>query len=390
MEADLKQASDEDIALLRRFLHQHPEVSGEEHATARQVTAWLQTCNPQQLLTQIGHPDGVQTGVLAVFDSGIAGPTVLFRCELDALPIQEINTFDYTSVTQGVSHKCGHDGHMSILLSLARSFAQQPPAAGKALLLFQPAEEDGRGAASVIRDERFKALHPDFVFAVHNLPGYPRHAVVLKENAFTSAVTSCIIRLHGTTSHAAEPELGKNPAMLIAAILQRMDGLSNNQPEREDFKLITPVHVTMGEKAYGISAGYGEIHLTLRTWTSRHLENLSDDIRIGIEELSAEAGIPCSFEWTHTFQANENNEEAMQYVRQAAAITGSHVMTRDYPFKWGEDFGLFTQLYKGAMFGIGSGEDCPALHNPDYDFPDEIAVPVAHLFRTIFDEIVKD
>ncbi|MBV6655046.1 MAG: M20/M25/M40 family metallo-hydrolase, partial [Mameliella sp.] len=137
----------DEIDQLRQYLHQHPEPSGEEHNTAAFVCKTLQKLAPSQLIAGIGG-----TGVIAIFDSGQAGASVLFRTELDALPIQEINTFAHKSVNEGVSHKCGHDGHMAVMLGFAKTIAENPLEKGRAILLFQPAEETGAGAELMLRD----------------------------------------------------------------------------------------------------------------------------------------------------------------------------------------------------------------------------------------------
>src|SRR5690606_3950338 len=116
-------------------------------------------------------------GMLIIYDSGEPGPVTVFRCELDALPIQEINTFSHRSATEGVSHKCGHDGHMAIVTGLGKLLETNPPQKGKVILLYQPAEETGAGAAAVLNDERFLSLKPDFMYALHNLPQLEKHTV---------------------------------------------------------------------------------------------------------------------------------------------------------------------------------------------------------------------
>jgi metal-dependent amidase/aminoacylase/carboxypeptidase family protein len=240
-----------------------------------------------------------------------------------------------------------------------------------------------------LNDPKFEAIQPDYVFAFHNLPGYPLHQVVVRKGSFTAAVISIIIKIHGKTAHAAEPEHGANPALAIAAILKNTNALSNNQPEREDFTVITPIHVDMGKIYYGISAGYGEVRLTLRTWTAEQLNLLTEKILQIIQSFTKAHQLQTEIEWTHHFAANQNNTKAVDTIFQAAIDNQISVITRPYPFKWGEDFGLFTQHYKGAMFGIGAGENTPALHNPDYDFPDAIIPTGVNLFYKIASKILR-
>jgi len=374
----------QELENVRKELHRHPEVSGNEKETAKRVLAFLEKNSPDSVVKGIGG-----YGMVATFDSGKEGPTLLFRSELDALPIQEINDFDYKSSYSGVSHKCGHDGHMCSLLGLAVSLHQNPPQKGKVHLLFQPAEEDGEGAKAMLADPVFDQFQPDYVFAYHNLPGYKLGEVVYRQGSFTAAVKSVTFKFHGKTAHAAEPEHGKNPALAIAHILQGCEKATNNEPARADFKLITPIHIEMGEIAYGISAGYGELRLTIRTWTQEFMHELTEEVMRLAKEASDQYGMLISDEWSHEFSANQNNDSAVLQVVQAAEALNIQLKQRDYPFKFGEDFGLFTQQFRGAMFGIGSGEDCPALHNPDYDFPDSIIQNASSMFYQICQQLLK-
>ena len=376
--------STSELIKIRRHLHAHPELSGEEYQTANKIADYISRYSPTSIIQHVGG-----TGVLAIFDSGKKGPTILFRSELDALPIHEVNDFEYRSTIDNISHKCGHDGHSAILVGLAKQLSEKPFKSGKVVLLFQPAEENGQGAKAVLADPKFAGIQPDYVFAFHNLPGYPTGQVVVKRGAFTAAVRSIIIKLHGKTAHAAEPEYGTNPALAIAEILTQTNLLSNNQPEREDFAVVTPIHIDMGKIYYGISAGYGELRFTIRAWTEEHLSTLINNILDGIETVSKKYNINTEVEWTHEFVSNLNHSEAVDLISKSALELQTSIIERAYPFKWGEDFGLFTQQFKGAMFGIGAGEDIPALHNPDYDFPDEIIPTGVQLFYTIASKILQ-
>ncbi|MEX0996202.1 MAG: amidohydrolase [Flavobacteriaceae bacterium] len=365
----------EKLISFRKELHAHPELSGEEKETAKKVTAFLKKCDPSQIITSVGGH-----GVVAIFESGKDGLNVMFRADMDALPIEEVNDFEYRSEVKGVSHKCGHDGHTTMLLGLAKLLAENPPKKGKALLLFQPAEEIGAGAAAVLNDKKFKELKPDWVFGLHNLPGYPLHEIVVKNDSFTASVTSILIDFKGKTTHAAEPEHGINPALAVSELIQEASIWSNNKPERNDFAVVTPIHINLGSEAYGTSAGKATIGFTIRTWSESEMKNLQKKMEIYILALAKKHELKVDFKYIQEFKANENNAEAVENIVSAAKNLNLKVTERKTPFKWGEDFGLFTQQYKGAFFGIGAGEECPALHNPDYDFPDELIPTGSKMF----------
>ncbi len=369
-----------DILELRKKLHQNPELSGEEFETAKTISAFLQNFPPDQILENLGKG----TGIIAVYEPlSEATNTVMFRCELDALPIQEINNFSYKSRVKNVSHKCGHDGHMAIMCALAKKLHSEKLRNTKILLLFQPAEENGEGAVAIFQDENFKKFNPDFVFALHNIPGAQMHDIIVKNNTFTCAVNSIIIKLQGKTAHAGEPHNGFNPAVAISEIIQEFQKKMQPDATKEKFTVMTPVYINMGTQDYGISAGFGEVHYTFRRTANDHMKALEIELE-AIAKITAEKYqlIP-EITWSQRFSANENNPKATDCVRKAANSLQLNILEKEFPFNWGEDFGIFTEHFKGAMFGLGSGKDTPALHNPDYDFPDEITETGAAVFYNI-------
>lgn len=368
---------------IRKELHQNPELSEQEYKTAKRILEYLKShCRGDFSII-------AETGVLAVFDSGREGKSILLRADTDALPISEINQFEYKSIVAGVSHKCGHDGHTSMMLGVARLLSIHPIEQGKVILLFQPAEENGMGAAAVLNDRNFQNYDFDYVFALHNIPGFKKNLILLKENAFNANVKSMIIRLNGKTAHAAEPEKGHNPALAIADILHYAEKETKNKPNEDDFFLITPIYIKMGEQAHGISAGDGELHLTIRSWDLKLFDTQCSKLEKFIKDSCEAYKLEVHISWTQVFYANYNNASAIEFVRKAAIQNDFEVYDMESPFKWGEDFGLFTQKHKGAMFGIGAGETTPALHNPDYDFPDDIAPTGIMQFYQIIQEVNK-
>jgi amidohydrolase len=169
MTVDIKKIID-----LRLKLHRMPELAGQEFKTAKQIEKFISKYKPDKVI------DLAQTGKAFVFDSSKEGKTIMFRAELDALPIPESHDFLNHSLIEGNAHKCGHDGHMAILAGLAEAISQNRPKKGKVVLLFQPAEETLKGAIEVIDCPQFKEIEPDFIFAIHNLPGFEENSVTLQ------------------------------------------------------------------------------------------------------------------------------------------------------------------------------------------------------------------
>ncbi|MEM1124104.1 MAG: M20/M25/M40 family metallo-hydrolase, partial [Bacteroidota bacterium] len=193
--------NDNTITNLRKKLHQYPELSSAEWATRDRIKAFIDQNHPTTRTEHAG-----ETGLMAIYEFPKKGKTVTIRCELDALPIQEINLFAHRSKNDGVAHKCGHDGHMAIVTGLIFWIKQQTFESGTIVLLFQSAEETGKGAARILNDPKFKALQTDYIFALHNIPKAPLHQIIFIEKGFSAEVQSFILRLTGKESHAAEPE----------------------------------------------------------------------------------------------------------------------------------------------------------------------------------------
>lgn len=372
-----------DLKILRRDFHKnYAELSNLEFRTAQKIFDYLLE-NTEARIIKVG-----QTGVMAIFNGTKKGKTIMLRADTDALPISETNTFDHQSIDPNVSHKCGHDGHTTILLGVAELLTHNPIKKGNVILLWQPAEENGMGAKAVMEDKEFNKLKIDQVFALHNLPGIPLHKILYKSGAFTGNVKSLILKLEGRTAHAAEPEHGENPALAIAEILQFSDKITINNPSKKKFFLITPVYSEFGTKDYGISAGSGELHLTIRSWDPKWFDERVELLEKEIKKIATKYKLKVSHSWTQEFYSNQNDKEAVRIIKKSAQDLKLNHAKLKTPFKWGEDFGLFTQKIPGAMFGIGAGEDCPALHNPDYDFPDEITETAAELFYKILENAV--
>ncbi|MFD1094998.1 amidohydrolase [Salegentibacter chungangensis] len=374
----------EGLKQLRKELHQNPELSGQEVKTAERIRKFLEKQSSARLICGIGGH-----GLAAVFDFPEEGPSILIRCELDALPIEEENKFGYRSVCKGVSHKCGHDGHMTIVAGLAMWLEKQDFNAGKVILLFQPSEETGKGAYAMLKDPKYAELKADYAFALHNLPGEELHSIIKTAPAFSSTVQSLAIHLKGKQSHASEPENGINPAMAVAQITTAFAELNQGDIKKPDFALLTPVCIKMGSVDYGISAGTGEMHYTLRSISEEKMENLKTDLLRLISEVCEKEKLKFTTAWFDYFPATMNDEFCNEMIATAAKENGLKLIERAYPNKFGEDFGWFSKETRAAMFGLGSGTASPALHHSDYDFPEEIIESGIAMFSKIICQILS-
>ena len=362
----------------RHALHRKPELSGEEAETARAVAAFLAPTKPDQVITGLGGH-----GVDAVYDGAAPGPTVMFRSELDALPIYELGDVPYRSEFSGKGHLCGHDGHSTILTGLARLIARQRPAKGRVVLLFQPAEENGAGAAAVIADPKFDAIRPDWSFSLHNMPGVRLGHVSLDEGPVNCASRGLRIVLTGKTSHASVPEAGVSPAVAISRLIPGLNALGPGGALAPGFRLSTITHVRMGEPAFGIAPGEAELWVTLRAMTDADMQALLDGAEALAGSEAAAAGLRLDLSHHDIFAACDNNREATAELRRALDAEGIGHDRGVLPMRGSEDFGLFGSLSRSAMFFLGAGETHPMCHNPDFDFPDALIEPGVRVFHRV-------
>jgi amidohydrolase len=374
-----------EIINLRKELHRNPELSSFEYGTAKRIRRFIEKHNPTDILENIGG-----TGLVAIYKYQKKGKSITIRCELDALPIQEENEFKHQSKKEGISHKCGHDGHMAIVSGLIFWLKNQSFNSGEIILLFQPAEENGKGANRVLKDERFKSLKTDYVFALHNIPKEPLNGIILIDKRFSAEVQSFIVSVKGKKSHASEPENGINPALGLSNIITTLSKLEVVKPEDKNFTLMTPVHINMGQIAYGFSPANGELHYTVRTWNRKNMSALRVQINEIIQQICQIHKLQYEIVWLEYFPAAANDIESNNFIEKAAKENNYKISERPYPFKFGEDFGWFSREYKTAMFGLGAGLDTPALHNADYDFPDEIIETGITMFKSIISNIMKE
>jgi len=373
----LTNADIHELTELRHALHRRPEVSGREVETARTVAAALRALGPDALVTGLGGH-----GVAAVFAGAAPGPTVMVRSELDALPILELGAVPHASEITGVGHLCGHDGHSTILLGLARLLARQRPARGRVVLMFQPAEEDGAGAAAVLADPKFADLRPDWAISLHNLPGVALGRAWLAPGPANCASLGLKITLNGETAHASQPENGRAPTPVLARLIEALGRMGPGGAMQPGFRLATVTHLRMGEPAFGIAPGEGELWVTLRGLSDADLEALRDEAQALARDAAAAAGLAVAFEVHDHFGACANDPEATALLARALEANGIGFDAGDMPMRGSEDFGRFgTAGARSAMVFLGSGLEHPALHTQGYDFPDALIVPGVGIFH---------
>ena len=371
------------LETIRQYLHAHAELSNQEKSTAASIVVWLQEVSAKRIITGLGG-----CGVAGVFSGLERGRRVMLRAELDALPISERGEERaWRSQNEHVANSCGHDGHMTILLGVAKRLAITPPVRGEIILLFQPAEETGDGARAVVMNKEFDAsLRADVAYALHNQPGRPFSEILIREGAFACASRGMIVRLHGRCSHAAHPEQGISPVHVMCQLLKELEQLPERLPSSEDLRLVTIVHAQLGEVAFGTTPGEAVIMATLRTATDALMQPLVEAAEELIERETRQTGVTYDIEFRDVFAAVYNDPQATKDVIYCAEKCGKKLTLMQAPNRWSEDFGVYSTVCPSAMFLLGAGEHMQVLHDSAYDFPDALIEHGVEMFWALLNQ----
>lgn len=370
---------------LRHKLNINAELSGQEKNTNKIINKFLEKTNPDVHLRNVGG-----YGIVAIYKGVEEGKNILLRADIDGLNIpreslsqQPKSNSQSTTANSQFSHRCGHDGHATILCGLAMRYGKKRPERGSVILLFQPAEETGEGAQAVINDPLFQELKIDAAFALHNLPGYAKHQVVIKKDCFASASLGLKLIFEGKTSHASQPDKGNNPQKVVTTLLDAFQKKYENLKKDKHHTILTVTHVVVGEETFGVTPGHAEIWLTLRSQDDNALKNLTDST-IGLcEFVSKEFKLNFTHSIHEAFAATINSDREVDIVEAAAHELRLSVNKINDAFPWSEDFGRFGSLCPTCLFGLGCGFEHEPLHSPRYDFEDEIIDTGVDVFEKI-------
>ena len=364
---------------VRRDLHAHPELGFEERRTSDLIAG---------LLAQWGIPvhRGLGgTGVVGVISNGISGRAVGLRADIDALPITERNAFAHASTHRGRMHACGHDGHTTMLLAAAKHLAAHRNFDGTVYLVFQPAEEGGGGARKMIKDGLFERFPMDAIFGIHNWPGLAAGQFVVKSGPTFASSNEFRIVIRGRGAHAAMPDLGIDPVPVACQMVQAFQTVvSRNRPPL-DPGVISVTMINAGE-ATNVIPESCEIQGTVRTFTLGTLEMIEQAMRRIAEGTCQAFGARCEFEFQRNYPPTVNHDAETAFVRDLLTDWVGRENVFGFEGTMGaEDFGYFLQEKPGCYFLIaggggahraeGHGAGPCTLHNPSYDFNDEL-IPV--------------
>ncbi|WP_087724408.1 M20 aminoacylase family protein [Pandoraea sp. PE-S2T-3] len=369
LDALLAQSGDA-LRTLRRDLHAHPELRFEERRTADVVADYL---------TSLGYTVDrgmAGTGVVASLPGKDLTRGIVLRADMDALPIQEANTFAHASCHHGVMHACGHDGHTTMLLGAARVLRELPQLPGSVHFVFQPGEEGGAGAKKMIDDGLFARFPTQAVFGMHNWPTLPAGEFGLRTGPIMAAGVRFRITIRGKGAHAAQPHLGLDPIPLACSMVLQCQTLTARHKDPVAPAVVSVCMMHAGDTD-NVIPDTAELRGTIRTLSSAVLNQLQDDIRRIGDGLAAAYGASIETEFFQYYPATVNTkpETALceQVIRETFGDTATHADVP--PNMTSEDFGFMLEAKPGAYVLIGNaprGETGVGLHHPAYDFNDDI------------------
>lgn len=360
---------------LRRRIHARPETAFEEEETARLVAERMHA-RGLATRTRLG-----KTGVAAVLDTGRAGFTVLLRADLDALPLEEKTGLPFAA-TNGRMHACGHDGHVAALDATADLLLLSPPARGRVVFAFQPAEEGAGGAEAMIRDGVLDDPRVDGAFGVHLWTALPLGSVGVANGPMMAAVDEFRIDVTGPGGHAASPHEARDPVVAAAAVVQALQTIVSRRisPLLPAVLSVTSIH---GGSAFNVLPDSVVLTGTCRSFDRDVFEKLPGLVESTASLTAQASGCAAKTTYRRTNHALVNHpSEAERAVLLAANLVGKENVTRDCRTMGGEDFSEFLDRVPGAFAFVGAAPPSrglgPAHHSPHFDF-DERALATTSL-----------
>ena len=370
----------------RRDIHANPEIAFEEHRTARIVAEKLESFGIEVETGIAG------TGVVGTIKKGRGNRSIGLRADLDALLIDEANEFDYKSKNPGKMHACGHDGHTTMLLGAAKYLAEHGEFDGTVNLIFQPAEENEGGGRAMIEAGLFDKYPVESVYGMHNIPGMPVSSFAIKPGPFMAAFDIFNVTIKGKGGHAAMPQTTIDPIIIGTKIIDAFQAIVSRSinPQEPAVLSVTQFH---GGDAYNVIPNEAEIKGCTRCFSAKVQEQFELEMRRIAEGICQAYGAECEFLYERRYPATINSEEEASIAGKVAqSIVGEdRVNLSPQPSMGSEDFAYMLQEKPGSYIWIGNGdgEGSCMIHNPGYDFNDEILPIGATYWVKMTEEILK-
>ena len=354
----------------RRDIHQHPELKFEENRTSDLVAAKL-----EEFGIEI-HRGLAKTGVVGTIRNG-DGPSIGLRADMDALPLEEKNTFKHTSSNPGKMHACGHDGHTAMLLGAAKHLAASKNFKGTVNLIFQPAEEGGGGGELMIKEGLFKMFPVDSVYGLHNWPGMPAGTFGVGSGPIMAAADMFDLTINGRGGHAALPDQCIDPIVVASQVVSALQTITSRNTHPVDSVVISVTQIHAGD-AYNVIPDSVLMHGTVRTFQTETRDKIPSSMLRVAEGVCAAYGTTCELNYMSGYPATINSVPETEISAKAVVdLLGEDKIIRNpTPCMGAEDFSYMLEARPGCYvwlgIGPGKGEAGCMLHSSRYDFNDDV------------------
>ena len=381
------QKNSAEFVALRQDIHQHPELGLQEFRTSALVAEKLRSWGYSV------HTGIAVTGVVAQLRKGSGSKRLGLRADMDALPIQESNSFGYASRHSGVMHACGHDGHTAMLLAAAKHIALHLDFSGTLNLIFQPAEEHPGGARLMIEAGLFEKFPCDAVFAMHNMPGMPAGHMVFIDGPAMASSDDVSITLTGVGGHGAMPHKATDCIVAASSVVMALQTIVSRNVDPQQTAVVTVGSFTAG-KANNVVPANAQLELSVRALDREVRDLLEARIRSLVTAQAASFGVVAHIDYRRDYPVLVNTSQETALARTVAFDLLGHdnVTAQGKPLTGSEDFAFMLERCPGSyvLIGNGAGEGTCSVHNPGYDFNDAILPTGAAFWTRLTGSFLRD
>ncbi len=371
----------------RRDLHAHPEIAFEEHRTASFVADRLESFGVEV------HCGLAKTGVVGQLKAGTGNRAIALRADMDALPMEEHNGFGHRSQVPGMMHACGHDGHTTMLLGAAKYLAETKGFDGTVYFIFQPAEEGEGGGEVMVKEGLFEQFPVEAVFGLHNWPGMPAGQFGIAAGPMMAAFDTFDLKITGKGSHAAMPHQGVDSIVTAAQVVTALQTIASRNTDPLDAVVVSVTQIHGGD-AYNIIPESVALKGTVRTFKDSVREGVEPAMRRIANGICEAAGatMELDYHWRYPSTVNHAEETELAAAAAAAVVGAENIDRHPVPSMGSEDFAYMLRERPGCYvwLGNGLGEGGCMLHNPGYDFNDEILPVGASYWATLVEQILPE
>ncbi len=363
----------------RHEIHRHPETGFELEHSSNYVASILES-----LYLEVYRGIG-GTGVVAVLKNGDSKRSIALRADMDAIPIQENTNLPYSSKNNGKMHACGHDGHVAMLLGAVKHLSETKQFDGVVHFIFQPDEENGRGAAAMIKGGLFTRFSIDAIYGLHNMPGFPEGRFITRKGGFMASEDNFAITILGRGGHASQPQAHIDPVVLGAEIILALQTIVSRNVHPMD-QVVVSVTEILTDGARNVIPSTVTIKGDCRCFRQEIRELIETRMQAIVHGLCLAYGAEYEFNYSYEFHPTINSDRQTEIAVKAACDVSDDVNPDCHPISGSEDFAYFLRQKPGCFIFLGNGEQSPMLHNSSYDFNDSILEMGANFWISLVEQ----